>query len=235
MAMLSKKDREFLRHHLEHSLADPVTLVLFTQQVDCQYCKETETLLSEVSELSDMISLEVHDLLSDKQLAETYGVNRAPATVVLGTKDYGMRFYGIPSGYEFNSLIEAISAVSLGQHGLAEETVEKLASLQQPVHMQVFVTPTCPYCPAAVQVAHAMAMASDLITADMVESVEFPQLAERYGVLGVPRTVINDDTSFEGAAPEDLVVAKVLEAVGVMSAAEVAALFADFEAEVSSS
>lgn len=235
MAMLSKKDREFLRHHLEHSLANPVTLKLFTQEVDCQYCKETEMLMSEVSELSDKITLEVHDLLSDKELADTYGVNRAPATVILGARDHGIRFYGIPSGYEFNSLIEGISAVSSGHHGLAEETVQKLAVLQVPVHMQVFVTPTCPYCPAAVQLAHAMAMASDMITADMIESVEFPQLAEKYGVLGVPRTVINEDTTFEGAAPEELVVAKIMEAVGLMTAAEVAALFADYEAEVSTS
>lgn len=235
MAMLSKKDREFLRHHLEHSLANPVTLKLFTQEVDCQYCKETEMLMSEVSELSDKITLEVHDLLSDKELADTYGVNRAPATVILGARDHGIRFYGIPSGYEFNSLIEGISAVSSGHHGLAEETVQKLAVLQVPVHMQVFVTPTCPYCPAAVQLAHAMAMVSDMITADMIESVEFPQLAEKYGVLGVPRTVINEDTTFEGAAPEELVVAKIMEAVGLMTAAEVAALFADYEAEVSTS
>ncbi|MFO7698343.1 MAG: thioredoxin family protein [Anaerolineae bacterium] len=233
--MLSKKDQEFLRHHLEHSLDNLVTLKLFTQKVDCQYCKETETLMTEVSELSDKITLEVYDLVSDKQVAETYGISRAPATAIVGTRDYGIRFYGIPSGYEFNSLIEDIGAVSNDHHGLAEETVEKLTALEKPVHIQVFVTPTCPYCPAAVQVAHALAMASDFITADMIEAVEFPQLANKYGVLGVPKTVINEDTEFEGSAPEELVVAKIMEAAGLMSAAEVAALFADFEAEVSSS
>ena len=155
--------------------------------------------------------------------------------MILGAKDYGIRFYGIPSGYEFNSLIEDITAVSREHHGLSEETVAKLDSLSEPVHIQVFVTPTCPYCPAAVQIAHAMAMASDLIRADMIESVEFPQLSESYGVLGVPRTVINEATTFEGSAPEDLVVAKIMEAVGMMSAAEVATLFEDYESEVSTS
>lgn len=222
-----------MREHLGHSLELPVTLKLFTQKVDCQYCKETEALMTEVAELSDKITLEVHDLVSDKEVADTYGISRAPATVILGTRDYGIRFYGIPSGYEFNSLIEAISTVSGEQHGLAAETVEKLSALQEPVHVQVFVTPTCPYCPAAVQIAHAMAMASDLITADMVESVEFPQLANKYGVLGVPKTVINENTTFEGAAPEELVVAKIMEAAGLMSAEQVASLFADFKAETS--
>ena len=157
------------------------------------------------------------------------------AIVVRGAKDYGIRFYGIPSGYEFNTLIEDIVAVSNHEHGLSDDTVARLSDLEQPVHMQVFVTPTCPYCPGAVRVAHAMAMASDWITADMIESVEFPQLANKHGVYGVPRTVINDETSFEGAAPEELVVAKVLQATGKMTEAEVEALFQSFEGDLETS
>jgi glutaredoxin-like protein len=233
MAMLSKKDQEFLRHHLEHGLEQPVTLRLFTQALDCQFCRETEQLLTEVAVLSDKITLHVYDLATDKEVAQQYGIRRVPGTVVMGGKDYGIRFYGIPSGYEFNTLIEDIVAISVGAHGLTEETVEALSTLQEPVHLQVFVTPTCPYCPAAVQMAHAMAMASDLVTADMVESVEFPELATRYGVMGVPRTVINQDTTFEGAAPEHLVLAQIMAAAGRMSPAEVDTLFADYKAKVS--
>lgn len=235
MAMLSKKDQDFLRNHLDHAMSEPVTLKLFTQTLECQFCRETRQLLTEVSELSDKITLQVYNFVTDKDVALEYGISRIPATVVMGAKDYGMRFYGIPSGYEFNTLIEDIVAVSRGEHGLSAETVDKLSRLTDPVHLQVFVTPTCPYCPAAVQVAHAMAMASDLVTADMVESVEFPQLANRYSVYGVPRTVINEDTYFEGAAPEKLAVAKVLEAAGLMTTAEVEALFDDFEGEVATS
>jgi glutaredoxin-like protein len=233
MAMLSNKDKEFLRHHLEHGLDQPATLKMFTRASECQFCRETEQLLREVAELSDKITLQVYDEATDREQVQQYGIQRVPATVVMSGRDYGIRFYGIPSGYEFNTLIEDIVAVSNGAHGLAEATVAVLSALQQPVHLQVFVTPTCPYCPEAVQMAHAMAMASDLVTADMVEAVEFPELATKYGVMGVPRTVINEDASIEGAAPEHLVLARIKAAVGLISSAEVDALFADFVGQVS--
>ena len=77
------------------------------------------------------------------------------------------------------------------------------------------MTPTCPYCTQAVRLAHKFAIESDLITADMVEAIEFPHLSNRYGVHGVPRTVINEEFHQEGAAPEPLVLAKLLEAAGL--------------------
>jgi len=213
MAMLSKKDQEFLRHHLEHSLSDPVTLKLFTQPVECQFCQETRQLLTEVAALSDRLTLEVYDLVADQQVAQQYGIRRVPATVVMAGKDFGIRFYGIPSGFEFNTLIEDIVALSQGAHGLSEESVEKLSLLEVPVHFQVFVTPTCPYCPDAVMLAHQLAYASDKVTADMVEVTEFPHLGQKYNVMGVPRTVINEHTYLEGAAPEQMLLEKLKAAV----------------------
>ncbi len=232
MPMLTDKDREFLVGYFEQSLTEPVTIKLFTQSSHCQFCHETRKLLEEVADLSEKIELQVHDLVDDKEIAEEYGVRRIPATVIMGRVDYGIRFYGIPSGYEFNTLVEDIVAVSNEAPGLSDAVMQKLERVQEPVHMQVFVTPTCPYCPAAVRTAHAFAMASEKITADMVEAVEFPQMTQRYNVMGVPKTVINETTELEGAAPEELVVAKVLEAVGLMSSQEVAELFAGFEGEL---
>ncbi len=71
--------------------------------------------------------------------------------------------------------------------------------------------------------AHALAVASDQVQADMVESIEFPHLANKYRVQSVPKTVINEDTFQEGAVPEPLFLARVLQGIGVMSAEEVAA------------
>jgi protein-disulfide isomerase len=88
----------------------------------------------------------------------------------------------------------------------------------EPVHIQVFVTPTCPYCPQAVFMAHQFAMENPLIRADMVEAIEFPQLANKYRVQGVPRVVFNETVHQEGAAPEPLMLAKLLEAIGVQPA-----------------
>lgn len=89
--------------------------------------------------------------------------------------------------------------------------VDKIPAI--PIHIQVFVTPTCPYCPSAVRMAHKMALYSDKITADMVSALEFPYLADKYEVYGVPKTVVNDgEVMFEGALPEREFVAHVLRA-----------------------
>ena len=61
--------------------------------------------------------------------------------------------------------------------------------------------------------AHQMAIASPLVRADMVGAQEFPHLAIKYQVMGVPRTVINETTHIEGAAPEPMVLEKLQEAL----------------------
>jgi glutaredoxin-like protein len=186
---------------------------MFTQEFECMYCAETHQLVEEVSELSDQLTAEIHDFVADEEKAQELGVDKIPAVAVIGEDDYGIRFYGIPSGYEFTSLLEAIQMAALGQVDLGEEMVEFLSSLSDPVHMQVFVTPTCPYCPQAVVLAHRMAVASPLVRADMVEAQEFPHLATKYQVMGVPRTVINEATHVEGAAPESMVLSRLREAL----------------------
>ncbi len=218
MPLISQKDAEFLRSEFEKELVNPVKLVVFTQEFECQFCAETRQIIEEIADLSDKITTEVHDLVADKAMAELYGVDKIPAIVVLGTqdgedRDYGIRFYGIPSGYEFTSVIEDIADVSKGESGLQPKTKEAVAGITEPVHLQVFVTPTCPYCPQAVRLAHRLAIESDLITADMVEAIEFPHLANKFHVQGVPRTVINETVHQEGAVPEPLLLAKLLEVV----------------------
>lgn len=231
MALLAEQDRQFLENHFAQTLAAPVKLLFFTQTIACQFCRETGQILEEVAALSDKITLETYNFVTDKEVAERYGIDKIPATVVMSDKDYGIRFYGIPSGYEFTSLIEDIVAVSHGESGLADETIAALDTITEPIHLQVFVTPTCPYCPSAVRLAHSMAIASERVRADMVEAIEFPHLAHKYNVYGVPRTVINEETHLEGAAPEPLLLAKVKEAVGLMTAEEVERLIEEMMRE----
>ncbi|MCW5850157.1 MAG: thioredoxin family protein [Anaerolineae bacterium] len=216
MALLSARDQEHLRREFQ-KLTQPVKLVVFTQERECEYCRETRQIVDEVASLNDKIRVEVRDFVADAAVAEELGVDKIPAIALLADgltpRDYGIRYYGIPSGYEFSSLIEDILMVSQGESGLSAATKAKLAALDKPLHLQVFVTPTCPYCPRAVRLAHQMAVESPLVRADMVEAIEFPHLAHKYSVMGVPRTVINDTVHLEGAAPEPMLMQKVLEAV----------------------
>jgi glutaredoxin-like protein len=210
MPLLNEEVQEQVRQQLT-SLTSPVRLVVFTQEFECLYCAETRQLVEEVADLSDQLKAEVYDFVADEDVAKAHGVDKIPAVAVIGEQDYGIRFYGIPSGYEFMSLLEAIQGVAGGEVSLSKETLDYLAKLTDPVHMQVFVTPTCPYCPQSVVLAHQMALASPMVRADMVEAQEFPHLSNKYQVMGVPRTVINETAHIEGAAPESMVLEKLRE------------------------
>jgi len=201
MAFIKDSDKKQLEEQFE-KLSDKVKLIVFTQEIECMYCKETRELMKEVSSLSEKINMEVYNFVLDKEKVEEYKIDKIPAVVVEGKKDYGVRFYGIPMGYEFSSLIEAIYAVSNGKSGLSKKTKEEIKKLDKPVHIQVFVTLTCPYCQRAVTLAHLLAIENENISADMVEASEFPHLTQKYGVMAVPKIVINEDIHFEGALPE---------------------------------
>jgi glutaredoxin-like protein len=216
MSLLNDDIRQQVRDEFD-KLSHPVKLVMFTQAMECQYCSDTRELVEEVADLSDKIGLEVYDFVADSEIVEHYDVDKIPAVAIVAdgedAKDYGIRLYGIPSGYEFSTLIADIVMVSNRESGLNEATKQYIRELESPLHMQVFVTPTCPYCPQAVRLAHMMAMESDKVVGDMVEATEFPYLSQKYQVMGVPRTVINEDTFVEGAVPEVMLVDKVKQAL----------------------
>ncbi|RLC67824.1 MAG: glutaredoxin [Chloroflexi bacterium] len=212
MPLLSEEIKEQVKKQLA-DLSGPVRLVMFTQEFECEFCAETRQLVEEIAQLSGQLSAEIYNFVTDEDKADELGIDKIPAIAVIGAEDYGVRFYGIPSGYEFASLLHAVKLVAQGEPELSEETTKVLAEVNQPAHFQVFVTPTCPYCPSAVMLAHQMAVASPMVRADMVEAQEFPHLAIKYQVMGVPRTVINETVHIEGAAPEPMVVEKLQEAL----------------------
>lgn len=198
----------------------PVQVLYFGSQDHCDTCAETQQLLEEVTATSDKIELSVYDLKQDSEIAERFNVTNAPGIVIAAknetdVKNLGVQFSGTPSGYEFSTLINDILAVSRRDSGLSETTREFLKNLDQPVHLQVFVTPTCPYCPRAVLLAHQMAIENpQMIRAEGVEATEFPELADRFNVRGVPQTVINSGAGIVvGAVPEQNLLAEIMRAL----------------------
>jgi glutaredoxin-like protein len=192
-----------LKSDLAKALVNPVTLTVFTQEMECQYCKETRELSQELSSLNSKIRVQVFDLLKDKGRASEYHVDKVPAIVVEGSKESRVKLYGVPAGYEFSTLVKDIVQASRGETELSVETRKMLGMIRKRVHLQVFVTPTCPYCPGMVSLAHQFAMENSNIEADMIEVTEFPQLAVKYNVAGVPKTVINETVELVGLQPEE--------------------------------
>jgi glutaredoxin-like protein len=210
LSLLPEDKKELLKKDFMEKLVEPVKIVMFTQEFECRYCSDTRKLVQELETLNSKIKTEIYDFVSDAAKAKEYGINKIPALAIIGKKDYGVRIYGIPYGYELQTLIEAIINVSKGKTDLSDKTKQILTEVKSPVHIQVFVTLTCPHCPAAASVAHKLAIESEMVKADVIESSEFPDLAVKYNVIGVPKIIINETVEFVGAFNEDLFAEHVL-------------------------
>lgn len=220
MSILSDSVRDDVQK-LFSTLKDPVTLVVFTRDDtiavpghECPSCRENDLLIKEVASLSEKISVEYHDYLKETELAKKHNIIGVPATLVQNKKETGIRLYGIPAGHEFTTLLSAIQTVSQGDSELSDDSKEKLNSLSKSIHIQVFVTLSCPYCAPTASLAHKIAFQNDNIMADIINTQEFPELAQQYGVSTVPKIIINETIQFEGAVSEEIFVERVIAAAG---------------------
>ncbi len=184
-------------------------------ETECQYCEDTEEILNILANLNDKIKI----IKKEKDSAETklFNIHDFPCILIHGKEEYNIRYFGIPAGYEFGALIEDIIDASKGKTNI-DPKLEKILveKISRPTRILVFVTPTCPYCPIAVRAVHRYAMLNRNIYGDMIEALEFPELADKHNVYAVPKNVIQIDgkdvLEFEGAAPDIVFVVKILEA-----------------------
>jgi glutaredoxin-like protein len=213
MSLIPDDQRERIRGELSQKLVSPVRLIMFTQAMECKFCADTKQLIYELAGLNEKIQAEIHDFVADANLAKEYAVDKIPAIIVRGETDYGIRFYGFPYGYEFQTLTEALALASRGQTDLSEQTKQKLREIMVPINIKVFTTLTCPHCPVAASMAHKFAVENSLIKAEAIDAGEFPDMAIKYGVMGVPKIVVNEKVEFVGAVPEEMFLEQVLKAV----------------------
>jgi len=141
MAFLTAQDEQAVKKEFA-KLTGPVTLTVFASELGSENNAQTVALIKEVAALSDTIAVKVLNPHIERDEAAAYGVSVTPAVAVEGTKDYGIRFLGIPAGYEFSNLIDSIVAVSRGEAELKDETKTALAGLTEDVSIKVFATPT---------------------------------------------------------------------------------------------
>lgn len=177
-----------------------ITLMLFTEG-DCQTCKETRQLLSEVSELSNKITVIEKDLKSPE--AKEYDITLTPSFVILNDEGIyqGVKFNGIPAGHEINSFLSALMDMSGHDFGFDDSIKARLDKLKRKVNIKVFVTLSCPHCPPAVSNAHRLAMSHPMIEGEMIEAQTFPEISNQYNVSGVPKIVIDGNRELVGNQP----------------------------------
>ncbi|RMG71572.1 MAG: glutaredoxin [Bacteroidetes bacterium] len=185
------------------NMQDDVYLAFFTREDGCQTCADTQTFLEEIASLSPRLTLVRYDYDRDTEAVATYHIDKTPAIALLDAnqEDTRIRFYGIPAGYEINSFVGALVEVSGNRQPLPDELKARIEALDKDIHLQVFITLSCPHCPGAVMAAHRLALESKRITADMVEASTFMELSQQHQVMGVPHTVINDKGQLVGARP----------------------------------
>ena len=215
MALIRDEDKKYLMDEFGKYVSNDVDIVVFTtSKEDCKYCKESIELATEVSELSDKIHFVHYTMEDNKDIASKFSVTKYPTTIVTkhDSTDGRIRYSGLPSGYEFGSLIEDIKNVSKWEVDVSSKALEIIKKIDKPLNIKVFVTPTCPYCPKAVGTAHKFAILNPNITGEMVESLEFDKEAEDAGVSSVPHILINGEVEFVGAYPDDQFAEYVLEA-----------------------
>lgn len=124
-------------------LKNPVRLAVFSQALADPHSEQVKRLVEELAALDPKLSAESYNFVLDKEKADSFGIQRIPAIAILGAeKDYGIRMYGMPSGYEFGTLVDAILDVSEGESVLSPETKQALRALDRNIHVQVFSTPT---------------------------------------------------------------------------------------------
>ena len=149
MHVLAERDAAVVRERFA-ALAGPVRLDYFTEGSsgivipgrECRSCGETQRLLEDLAACSPQLSLIVHDRARDPEAFAAFGIERVPGLALVGARDYGIRYYGMPAGYELRNLLDLIIDVGVGAPDLAPETTQGLAALSTDVHFQVLVTPT---------------------------------------------------------------------------------------------
>jgi len=203
MEKLLNKDYQKQVIKLLKPMKDPITIVLFTKENDCESCEPTQQIITEVAELSDKIKVSIFDLEKDSAEVKKYDIEMAPSFIILDKDDTykGVKFNGIPAGHEFNSFLSALVEMSGTESEVPADFAARVAKIDKPVNIKVFVTMSCPHCPGAVQKAHKLAMMNKNVVGEMIEAQTFYELSEKYNVSGVPKIVINDTIELVGNQP----------------------------------
>lgn len=207
--LLPENTRKQLEDAFAH-LKRPVPLELFTRPgVNDEFADFTARFAGDLARMVDAITLTRHDIPSPR--ADELGVTASPTLCVAPDRCH-VRFLGAPLGEEAKSFITAILLASLETSTLSEPSLALLDALDGERLVQVFVSPTCPYCPGQVMHAIKCAMALPrLIRAECVEMSENPELADRHQVGSVPHTVFNDGAHTAlGLMPEERFVAELV-------------------------
>ncbi|OTN89638.1 thioredoxin-disulfide reductase [Enterococcus sp. 7E2_DIV0204] len=170
---------------------------------------ELNSFLTEFASLSDKILLETVEKGTDVEAK--YGIDKLPSVVVLNNQgEYtGIKFSGIPSGHEVNSIVLAVYNVGSAGQPIEEPIVNKIKALPKK-KVQIFVSLTCHYCPDVVAACQRIASINHNVEAEMIDIGVFPELKTEKKIMSVPAMIIDDQKIVFGSKNMDEIV-EILE------------------------
>ena len=207
MIEISDEVLEFAKREL--SQIKSIVKIIYFKSERNKLDKIAKEILSLISRLCNKVVVEYYD--RNSEIAKKFKVDLFPAFIIHGVRPYNIRFFGLPIGYEFGTFIRDLVDASTGKVKLLPKTIDLLKSINKEVRISVFVTPTCPYCPLMVRLAHKFAIVNDKIYADMIDAVEFPEIARKWNVVNVPKTIINGKFEIEGLVNELVLAKKIID------------------------
>ena len=217
--LIDQETERELKERFKRDLKEEVDIKIFMDDIvhpdnpdQKEYNDFAMQFISELNNIDPKIKFERYTLSHD--IAKELNLMTSP-TILLGyNKGYKIIYNGAPLGYEASGFLETITLISRGESGLSNENKKLLAEIDKDTKIQVFVTPSCPYCPSAVLLSNRIAIeGKGKISSECVESYENQKLAQLYNVSSVPQQVINGDIKSVtiGVQPEKNFVFQVLK------------------------
>ena len=183
-------------------LKNNVRLICFSKESGCSHCQEAKKLFEYIAELSPKIEFDVFNFDANTNKDRQYEIFDVPAVAIIGEKDFGIRYYCYPQSIELNNFLDDIIYVSTEEHHLSDQAMHKLETLQRKIQLKVFISSWCSYSLPAARIGLKLAIASELINVDIIDTNDYLKLADKYNVRAIPMTVVNETQSFYGALDE---------------------------------
>jgi len=189
----------------------PVRFLLFVTEKDPKSTEVMESFLGEVSATNDKLSVEKIEVEKEKEKAKEFGIYAVPCFAVVAEENSKVLYYGMPLGHEFSTFLLDIVDISTGKPNIPGDLIKKVKEIDGPLHLQVFVSETCPHCPHAAKLAHDMAILNPKVQADVIDAAQFKPIAQAFRITSVPTTVVNKKIALRGAMPLDVLLHKIAE------------------------
>lgn len=212
MMLLSESDRNALQRKFSMGMRDEVTLLLFVDEGSA-ISKELVDFVQLIAAFSPRIRVEVEKADGGKnQRMKDMKVENTPCMILVKGDFSRLRYFGVPAGYEMPPITDAIAELSSTVSPLSPKARTALSTVRRKANIKVFVLQTCPFCPTVVRHAYRAAMGSSKVSAEIIDSSVFTDLALRHSVMGVPKVILNDSVDITGAVQEAEFFEKLREA-----------------------